>query len=92
MIHQLSLKLYNYLIPRKDMIQLPVLPLEVNYFNFTHWVYNDEFAESHTKDIIVREAIHGLVPSAGVGTAFSRKAIEMLLNNPLLKIHFHLDD
>lgn len=77
-IHPLSLKLYNYLIPRKDMIQVPVFPLEVSLRNFTHWVYNDEFSENHTKDIIVREAIKSLVPSAGVGTAFARSAIDML--------------
>jgi bacteriophage N4 adsorption protein B len=77
-IHPLSLKLYNYLIPRKDMIQIPVFPLEVNYWNFTHWLYADEFAENHTKDIIVRESLHAHVPSAGVGTAFSRKALTFL--------------
>ncbi len=77
-IHPLSLKLYNYLIPRKDMIQIPVFPLEVQLKHFTHWVYADEFSENHTKDIIVREAIHAMVPSAGVGTAFSRHAIETL--------------
>ncbi|MFN7097098.1 MAG: glycosyltransferase, partial [Gammaproteobacteria bacterium] len=77
-IHPLSLKLYNHLIPRVDMIQIPVFPLEVSNFEFTHWVYNDEFAESHTKDIIVRESIRGLVPSAGVGTAFARIPLESL--------------
>ncbi|HVV69038.1 MAG TPA: glycosyltransferase [Gammaproteobacteria bacterium] len=86
MIHPLSLKLYNYLIPKKDMIQTPVFPLETNYFNFTHWIYNDEFAENHTKNLIVREAMGGLVPSAGVGTAFSRRAIEVLIaHNPTSK-------
>lgn len=78
-IHPLSLKLYNYLMPRMDMIQLPVFPLEIGYFKFTHWVYNDEFAEVHTKDIIVRESIKGFVPSAGVGTAFSEKTIQKLV-------------
>lgn len=77
-IHPLSLKLYNFLIPRKDMIQIPVFPLEMDTWHFTHWVYCDEFTENHTKDIIVREAIHGLVPSAGVGTAFSKNAIKTL--------------
>lgn len=78
LIHPLSFKVYNYLIDRADMIQVPIFPLEPSVFNFTHWIYNDEFAEIHTKDIIVREAIKGLVPSAGVGTAFSRRAIETL--------------
>lgn len=78
LIHPLSFKLYNYLIDRADMIQVPIFPLEPSQLNFTHWIYNDEFAEIHTKDIIVRESIKGLVPSAGVGTAFSRKAMELL--------------
>ncbi|RUR13720.1 glycosyl transferase family protein [Legionella sp. km772] len=77
-IHPLSLKLYNYLIPRKEMIQIPVFPLQVPYKNFTHWLYADEFSENHTKDIIVRESIQGHVPSAGVGTAFSRHALHVL--------------
>lgn len=77
-IHPLSFKLYNYLIPRKEMIQIPVFPLEVNYWNFTHWLYADEFAENHTKDMIVREAIYAHVPSAGVGTAFSKRALNIL--------------
>nr|HAT8715370.1 phage adsorption protein NrfB [Legionella jordanis] len=79
-IHPLSFKLYNFLIPRKDMIQIPVFPLEVNHWNFTHWLYADEFSEIHTKDIIVREAIRGHVPSAGVGTAFSRSALKAIEN------------
>ena len=77
-IHPLSFKLYNYLIPRKDMIQTPVFPLDVGLWKFTHWLYADEFAENHTKDIIVRESIHAHVPSAGVGTAFSKKALALL--------------
>ncbi len=81
LIHPLSFKIYNYLIPRKDMVQLPVFPLEVSLWNFTHWVYNDEFAENHTKDIVVREAIKGQVPSAGVATGFSRHAIDVLAAN-----------
>lgn len=77
-IHPLSLKLYNYLIPRKDMIQIPVFPLVVNYLNFTHWLYADEFSENHTKDIVVRESMNTHIPSAGVGTAFSKKALQIL--------------
>lgn len=79
-IHPLSFKLYNYLIPRKDMIQIPIFPLVVNHSNFTHWLYADEFAENHTKNIIVRESIGAHVPSAGVGTAFARHALELLEN------------
>lgn len=79
-IHPLSFKLFNYLIPRKDMVQTPVFPLEVGLWKFTHWLYADEFSENHTKDIVVRESMHAHVPSAGVGTAFSRHALAMLEN------------
>lgn len=90
-IHPLSFKLYNYLIPRKDMIQIPVFPLAVNYFNFTHWLYADEFSENHTKDIIVRESIKAHVPSAGVGTAFSKQALQLLVNSSYKQEPFSTD-
>jgi adsorption protein B len=77
-IHPLSFKLYNYLMPRKNLVQLPVFPLEVDLKYFTHWTYNDEFAENHTKNQIAREAIGGFVPSAGVSTAYSRSSIDTL--------------
>jgi bacteriophage N4 adsorption protein B len=89
-IHPLSFQLYNYLIPRKDMIQVPVFPLDVKYWNFTHWLYADEFAENHTKDIIVRESIRAHVPSAGVGTAFSRQAL-IILEDPETNMPFSVD-
>jgi len=79
-LHPLTLKVYNHYVPEQlDMGQLPVFPLELN--PFVHWVANsylDEFAELHTKDMYAREAIGGVVPSAGVGTAFSRAAIDFL--------------
>jgi len=77
-IHPLSFKLYNYLIPKKDMVQVPIFPLEVSLWYFTHWTYAAEFCETHSKDAIVREMIGGLVPSAGVGTGFSRSALDIL--------------
>lgn len=77
-IHPLSFKLYNYLMPKNAMVQIPIFPLEVGLLNMTHWTYAAEFSEIHTKDIIVRESIGGLVPSAGVGTAFSRETMSML--------------
>ena len=75
-IHPLSLKLYNYLVPRKDMIQLPVFPFEPRWYEFTPGHYIDEFAETHTKDLVVRERLSGSLPSAGVGCAFSRAAVQ----------------
>jgi adsorption protein B len=77
-IHPLSLRMYNYLMPQRQMIQLPVFPLERPTFEWTSWTYADEFAENHQKDMIIREAIGSFVPSAGVGCAFSRPALEII--------------
>ncbi|MFA9441072.1 cyclic di-3',5'-guanylate-activated glycosyltransferase NrfB [Uliginosibacterium sp. sgz301328] len=75
----MELRLFNYLVDRKDLIQLPVYPFERTWWNFTSLHYLDEFAELHGKDVLVREAVAGQVPSAGVGTCFSRRAIMALL-------------
>jgi bacteriophage N4 adsorption protein B len=75
----MELRLFNYLVDRKDLIQLPVYPFERKWTNFTSLHYLDEFAELHGKDVPVREAVAGQVPSAGVGTCFSRRAVMELL-------------
>jgi adsorption protein B len=77
-ISPMELRLYNYLLPNKDLIQIPVYPYAPEWKGFTAGHYVDEFAENHGKDVIVREALTGQVPSAGVGTCFSRKAISAL--------------
>ena len=78
-ISAMELRLFNYLVDRKDLIQLPVYPFERHWSDFTSSHYMDEFAEMHGKDILVREALSGQVPSAGVGTCFSRRAVTALL-------------
>lgn len=80
-ISPLELRLFNYLLPNKDMIQIPVYPFAPEWTGFTAGHYVDEFAENHGKDVIVREALTGQVPSAGVGTCFSRRAIASLLED-----------
>lgn len=80
-ISPMELRLFNYLLPDKDMIQIPVYPFAPQWHGFTAGHYVDEFAENHGKDVIVREALSGQVPSAGVGTCFSRRAITALLED-----------
>lgn len=80
-ISPMELRLYNYLLPKKDLIQIPVYPYAPQWQGFTAGHYVDEFAENHGKDVIVREALTGQVPSAGVGTCFSRRAISALLED-----------
>lgn len=78
-IPSLELRVFNYLLLTKDLIQLPVYPLARPLYKFTGGHYVDEFAEQHAKDIVVREALSGQVPSAGVGTCFSRRALLSLM-------------
>jgi adsorption protein B len=80
-LHPMELKFFNYLLPRKDMIQLPVASLEREWYELVAGTYMDEFAESHAKEMVVRESVSGMVPSAGVGTCFSRKALASLVGS-----------
>jgi bacteriophage N4 adsorption protein B len=78
-LSKMELRLFNHLVAKNDLIQLPVYPLKKSWTNFTSGHYLDEFAESHGKDLVVREALAGQVPSAGVGTCFSRRAVTVLI-------------
>ncbi|HHV9241036.1 TPA: cyclic di-3',5'-guanylate-activated glycosyltransferase NrfB [Escherichia coli] len=78
-ISPMELRLFNYLVERKDLIQIPVYPFEREWTHFTSMTYIDEFSELDGKDVPVREALAGQVPSAGVGTCFSRRAVTALL-------------
>jgi adsorption protein B len=77
-VHPLELRLYNWLIDRVGLIQIPVRTIEPIWHQFVAGTYLDEFAEWHCKDLIVREVLGKIVPSAGVATCFSRDAIEFL--------------
>lgn len=77
-VHPLELQLFNWLIPRKDMVQLPVIPMEMPATHLTAGTYLDEFAENHSKDLLVRELLCSVIPSAGVGTGLSRVFLDEL--------------
>jgi bacteriophage N4 adsorption protein B len=77
-IHPLELSEATRLLRRFHMVQLPVLPLATPAWALTHGVYADEFAEFHGKDLRVRAAFGGFIPSAGVATALRREVIERL--------------
>ena len=94
-IHPLCYKLLNYLIPRKDMVQMPVHSLPRKWYEFTAGHYMDEFAQLHFKDLVVREVLNKSIPAAGVGCAFSRRAFEMVAasnKNQLFSIHSLTED
>ncbi len=77
-VHACELKIFDTLIERFDLVQIPVLPLPDQASRWVAGHYCDEFAESHAKSLVVREAIGAAVPSAGVGCAISRTAIESI--------------
>ena len=77
-VHPYECLLFNYLIPRIDAVQTPILPLPVGHWKWVHWVYADEFAENHMKDVLVREMTSGFVPFAGVATGFSRRGFRII--------------
>ena len=67
-----ELRVFDHLIGRLAMVQLPVIPLVDARSRWIAGHYLDEFAESHSKDMVVREAIGAAVPSAGVACAIDR--------------------
>lgn len=82
-IHPLSLKLYNYILMYQgvDAVQIPVVPIKDDRGKFIHRTYCDAFAEVHSKDLIVRQALKVFIPFAGTGMAFKRDIFKTLERN-----------
>ena len=78
LIHPEALRMINYFGQDHDMVQIPVLALPTPLKELTHGIYCDEFAEYQTKDVPARHILGGFIPSNGVGTGFSRAALEKL--------------
>jgi glycosyl transferase family 2 len=77
-VHPLELKIFDWLIGRAAVIQLPVLPLPDPHSTWIGGHYCDEFAEAHVKELVVREAVGAAIPLAGVGCAIARGPLERL--------------
>jgi len=78
LIHPEELRWINAYATHFDFIQIPVLALATPFWSFTHGVYCDEFAEYHTRDMVVRSSFGCFVPGSGVGTGYRRDALEAL--------------
>jgi adsorption protein B len=74
-VHSMELRVFDLLVERFDLVQLPVLPLLDPGSRWIAGHYADEFAEAHAKELVVREALGASLPSAGVGCAFARDAL-----------------
>ncbi|KQN81250.1 glycosyl transferase family protein [Sphingomonas sp. Leaf62] len=70
-VHPGELRLYDHLLRRADAVQIPVLPLPDPASRWVSGHYIDEFAESHGRQLPVRDALGAGLPFAGVGCAIS---------------------
>ena len=77
-VHRYELRIFDGLIDRAALIQLPVLPLVDPRSRWVAGHYCDEFAEAHIKELVVREAVGAAIPLAGVGCAIARRALGQL--------------
>jgi adsorption protein B len=81
-IHPDELAVFNVLIGTQfDFVQLPVFSFSQSLMDMVGGIYMDEFAEVHTKDLLVRKHLSGLIPCAGVSACFSRDAVVALAQN-----------
>jgi len=78
LIHPEAFSLINAFADQYDMVQIPVLPLPTPLRDFIHGIYCDEFAEWQIKDMRARQLMRSFVPSNGVGTGYTRRALEKL--------------
>ena len=75
MVHPLELALVDRALREVDFVQLPVRP---ELQKGSHWVaghYADEFAESHARVQVVRDALGAGLPAAGVSCGFGREML-----------------
>ncbi|MDT7933503.1 MAG: glycosyl transferase family protein [Sphingomonadaceae bacterium] len=77
-VHRLELRVFDHLIPRVALVQLPVVPFADPKSPWVCGHYLDEFAENHAKDVAVREVLGAGVPSAGVACAIDRGALQRI--------------
>jgi adsorption protein B len=77
-VHAQELRVFDSLIDRYEVVQLPVLPLVNRGARLVSGHYADEFAESHAKQIIVRTALGAGMPLAGTGCAIAPGVLAMI--------------
>lgn len=77
-IHPLSFKAINAQPEDMDFIQVPIFSLPVPTSQWVAGTYLDEFADIHLREIPVRQKLRMPIPSAGVGTFFSYRIMDIL--------------
>ncbi len=77
-VSAMELPIFDTLLDKFDLIQLPVIPMVDRDSRFVSGHYCDEFAEAHGKTLIVREMLGAAIPSAGVGCALRTDMVDRL--------------
>ncbi len=75
-LHPDELVVFSALLAGEDVVQLPVLPIVDRGSPLLSGHYADEFAESHTRSLVVRSAIGAALPLAGTGFAIRAALLE----------------
>jgi bacteriophage N4 adsorption protein B len=75
MVHPCALQAIDSALMLRDFVQIPVRPEQQKHSRWIAGHYSDEFAETHAKGLVVRAALGGALPAAGVGCGFSRAAL-----------------
>jgi adsorption protein B len=78
MVHPAALTVIDRMLRQVDFVQLPVRPEPQASSPWIAGHYSDEFAESHAKSLVFRDAIGAGIPAAGVGCGFSRETFRKL--------------
>jgi adsorption protein B len=78
MVHPAGLDLIARALREVDFVQLPVRPEPMPGSPMVAGHYCDEFAETHAKGLVVRNALGAAIPAAGVGCGFRRSVLDTL--------------
>lgn len=73
-----ELRVLSVALATCDYAQIPVVPLVAREGPWISGHYCDEFAEAHGKELPVRSALGGPLPTAGVGCAFRIGALAQI--------------
>lgn len=79
MVHPAELAVFDRALQESDYVQLPVRAERQRKARWVGGHYCDEFAESHAKALVVRDALGVGIPAAGVGCAFSRAMMDRIV-------------
>lgn len=91
MVDPAGLVLLDRAIRTFDLAQLPVLPVPQTSSPWIAGHYCEEFAESHGKAMVVRDAVRAGLPLAGVGCAISRATLDVLAQKSPIHTPFAAD-